>query len=89
MGKALEKKKKEIENRLKNFDKLSKCRNMDFPDNLTHICQINLKGIWNTDLNMIIYSVHLYTIFWPVLNRISIERKKILKKEYLWKINKG
>lgn len=47
MGKALEKKKKEIENRLKNFDKLSKCRNMDFPDNLTHNCQINLNLLNN------------------------------------------
>ncbi len=42
MGKALENKKKEIEKRLKNFEKLSKCRNLDFPDNLTHICKINL-----------------------------------------------
>lgn len=43
MGKILEKKKKEIEKSLKNFEKLSKCRNMDFPNNLTQICKINLK----------------------------------------------
>lgn len=42
MGKSLEKKRKQMENRCKNFEKLSKCRNMDFPDNLTHICKINL-----------------------------------------------
>ncbi len=42
MGKALEKKRKEMEKRWENFNKLSKCRNMDFPDNLTHICKINL-----------------------------------------------
>lgn len=42
MGRALEKKKKEMERRFKNFKELSNCRDMDFPNNLTHICKINL-----------------------------------------------
>ena len=42
MGKTLENKRKQMENKWKNFYQLSKCRNMDFPENLTHVCRINL-----------------------------------------------
>lgn len=42
MGNILEKNRKAAIKRLKNFELLSKCRNMDFPNNLTYICKINL-----------------------------------------------
>lgn len=40
--KALQKMYKETQIKLKNFQKLSKCRNMDSPNNLDSICHINL-----------------------------------------------
>lgn len=88
-----------INNKLKNFNSLQNCRNMDFPNNLDKVCKINFnsyfgyyrKTIENNNLYNPKFDYNLITLIYNYVTSVKsyLNRKKRYIEKKVYSKNKG